>query len=355
MKALLEGGTFLQPPLLQQVVEKVADFVKSCGLVRYNRFALPLLSFIRKCVGVSQLELESMANTAGISEVLFEHWSEVAGGNVAIPVVPATTAAVPAGASSSSEAAGPERSSADDSLSTHAAAVAAAPGSPYAAHTNKGFAQEASCVREARRSSRLNSETGSAAAAAGVPPIPIDAAAAAAAADIEHAVQSAPASQRAAAASQQTAGPAVGSVSLGGAKSVRVRVPGVAGHIEVVTTAPSFPAVAAAAAGQTFSSSGSNGVVDPGVATALAVPKLELRHHGMQSATAVPEEPLPDLGDDETGQPLSRRARQLEGLTSWSGPDQPGIAEQQRWQQPAAEQHDADEGDEQHQAEAGSD
>lgn len=54
-----------------QVVDHVADFALSCGLVRYNPFALPLLTFIRKCTGVSAQELHGMATNAGITPVLY--------------------------------------------------------------------------------------------------------------------------------------------------------------------------------------------------------------------------------------------------------------------------------------------
>jgi hypothetical protein len=307
VKALLEGGTFLQPPLLQQLVDRLADFVRSCGLLRYNRFALPLLSFIRKCVGVGQVELESMAAAAGISAVLFEHWGEVAGAPAA------AAAAVTSGVAGDSGAAG----------------LAVPGGSSRAA----GVVLEGSCSSVARRSSRLGSDGGGSAvaAAATVPPVPIDTAAAAAAADIEHAVQAAPASQRAAAAAAAVSD-AGGRCSSPGGKSVSVRVPGVAGHIEVVTSPTG--------AGQITGSGADGAAGDAAVAAAgeQLVPKLDLKqNHGAGSSSAAAviaaagaaagDEVLPDLGDDGSGQPLSRRVRQLQGLQSWSG------SRQQRQQQ----------------------
>ncbi|WIA28068.1 hypothetical protein OEZ86_010653 [Tetradesmus obliquus] len=117
VKALLEGGTFLQPPLLQQLVDKLADFVVSCGLLRFKRFALPLLAFIRKCVGVGQGELEAMAAAAGIGPVLFEHWGEAAaaGHAEAAAAVPAAAGGGGGGglmASNGTEAAGDQAAAA---------------------------------------------------------------------------------------------------------------------------------------------------------------------------------------------------------------------------------------------------
>jgi hypothetical protein len=317
VKALLEGGNFLQPPLLQQLMQRLADFVVSCGLLRYNRFALPLLSFIRKCVGVGQVELEGMAAAAGISPVLFEHWGEL--GEVA--------AAAPGHAKAGAAAAGMP-------LDGSTVGVAGPSGS---SRTAAGVVVEASCSSVARRSSRLASEAGGvAAAAAAVPPVPIDTAAAAAAADIEHAVQAVPASQRAAAAAAAVSG-AAGRCSSPGGKSVRVRVPGVARHIEAVTS-PAGTGLAA------------NASADAAVAAAggQVVPKLDLRQqHGAGSssssaaaaAAAAVDEVLPDLGDDGCGQPLSRRVRQQQGLQSW-----PSSRQQQQQQQQLVEGQQGEDG-----------
>lgn len=58
--------------MLQGCVDCVSEFSSSCGLRRHNRFVLPLLAFVRKCVGVSPAEFESMVAAAGIEPVIFE-------------------------------------------------------------------------------------------------------------------------------------------------------------------------------------------------------------------------------------------------------------------------------------------
>jgi hypothetical protein len=67
----LEEGTFLHWPLLQSLLDAVSSFVHDCGLVRYNRFALPLLMFVRKCVGVGPEEFEGMVDAARLRQVLY--------------------------------------------------------------------------------------------------------------------------------------------------------------------------------------------------------------------------------------------------------------------------------------------
>lgn len=70
-KELLEGGTFLQPRLLQGVLDAAAAFVHTCGLARFNRFALPLLAFVQACTGVSSEEFDSMVAAAKLEPVLY--------------------------------------------------------------------------------------------------------------------------------------------------------------------------------------------------------------------------------------------------------------------------------------------
>jgi hypothetical protein len=71
VKALLEGGTFLTPAMLQGCVDCVADFTHSCGLLRHNRFLLPLLAFVRKCTGVSQEDFDAMVAAAGLGPAIY--------------------------------------------------------------------------------------------------------------------------------------------------------------------------------------------------------------------------------------------------------------------------------------------
>jgi hypothetical protein len=71
VKELLEGGACLHRPLLQQLLDAVAAFTHDCGLVRFNRFALPLLVFVRKVVGVGPRDFEEMVSMARLHAVLF--------------------------------------------------------------------------------------------------------------------------------------------------------------------------------------------------------------------------------------------------------------------------------------------
>ncbi len=72
MKQLLESGTYLHRPMLAGVVQHIADFVHGCGLVRHNRHILPIVTFIRKCVGVSDDEFRAMLDEHGIRIVVFD-------------------------------------------------------------------------------------------------------------------------------------------------------------------------------------------------------------------------------------------------------------------------------------------
>mmetsp|Transcript_14541 Transcript_14541/g.31649 ORF Transcript_14541/g.31649 Transcript_14541/m.31649 type:complete len:677 (+) Transcript_14541:102-2132(+) len=71
VKSLLESGTFLQKSMLQQVMDHISRFCKSCGLVRYNKFMLSVLTFISKCVGVGEPEFEEMVGSNDLAVVVF--------------------------------------------------------------------------------------------------------------------------------------------------------------------------------------------------------------------------------------------------------------------------------------------
>lgn len=70
-KVLLEGGQTLHRPLLRKIIEHLSDFVNKCNVVRYNKYLLHILTFIRQCVGVSALELTQMADIFGILPVVY--------------------------------------------------------------------------------------------------------------------------------------------------------------------------------------------------------------------------------------------------------------------------------------------
>lgn len=128
----------------------------------------------------------------------------------------------------------------------------------------------------------------------------INAAAAAAAAELAAAIHSAPASQLALAAM------AAGGTAATGDGVVRVKVPGVAGAVELVSEA---------AAGAAAGDSGSEGA---------AASEGRVGEEGGDGVAEGEEEGrLPDLGAGEDGQPLSRNLRQQEGLASWATFGQP--------------------------------
>jgi hypothetical protein len=89
-----------------------------------------------------------------------------------------------------------------------------------------------------------------------------------------------------------------GTAAAAGDGVVRVKVPGVAGPVELVSEAA---AAAAALAGD----GGCDGAAAEG-----------LGEEGVEEGEE--EGRLPDLGAGEDGQPLSRNLRQQEGLTSWA-------------------------------------
>lgn len=53
------------------MLEHIAKFVKECGLLRHNRYLLPILSFVRMCCGVSEEEFEEAVRVTGLTEVVY--------------------------------------------------------------------------------------------------------------------------------------------------------------------------------------------------------------------------------------------------------------------------------------------
>lgn len=54
-----------------QVLDHISKFLKECGLIRYNRYLLPIVSFIRMCVGMSEEDYEELIRGMGLLEVLY--------------------------------------------------------------------------------------------------------------------------------------------------------------------------------------------------------------------------------------------------------------------------------------------
>ena len=70
VKDLLGEGACLQRPMLHALLDAVSAFVHGCGLARFNRFALPLLGFVRKCAGVAPEDFDAMVSAARLVAVL---------------------------------------------------------------------------------------------------------------------------------------------------------------------------------------------------------------------------------------------------------------------------------------------
>ncbi|GMH43887.1 hypothetical protein BSKO_11821 [Bryopsis sp. KO-2023] len=71
VKVLLESGHTLHRPLLRKVLEYISDFIIGCGLAHYNRYLTHILTFIRKCVGVSELEVMQMSDAFSVLHIIY--------------------------------------------------------------------------------------------------------------------------------------------------------------------------------------------------------------------------------------------------------------------------------------------
>ena len=71
VKTLLEKGTTLVPTLLVGVVDALDTWAKTSGLYHYNQCILPILTFIRKCTGGDEDELQKMIIKRGLGELVF--------------------------------------------------------------------------------------------------------------------------------------------------------------------------------------------------------------------------------------------------------------------------------------------
>lgn len=71
VRDLLESGSMLHKSLLNLVIDHVASFAKGAGLIRYNRFLLTILTFIAKCSGASDFDLEDIVAHHGIQIMVY--------------------------------------------------------------------------------------------------------------------------------------------------------------------------------------------------------------------------------------------------------------------------------------------
>jgi len=113
------------PP--RQVTEHVARFLKECGLLRHNRFLLPIFTFIRMCVGASEAELMDLIRPLGMLPVLFseEQLEEMAAA--------AAAAKAAERAERAAKKAAARRGASRTNLSTAPSGASATPGAPAAA------------------------------------------------------------------------------------------------------------------------------------------------------------------------------------------------------------------------------
>ena len=59
VKDLLEAGHTLHSPLFNALVSRFSAFVHSTGMLRYNYFLLPIFTFVRKCCGLPQADMDA--------------------------------------------------------------------------------------------------------------------------------------------------------------------------------------------------------------------------------------------------------------------------------------------------------
>lgn len=71
VKSLLEAGTYLHRPMLQAVLEHIASFSKGTGTMRYNKYLLAVLTFITRCVGLDEADLEAIVEGLGLVMVVY--------------------------------------------------------------------------------------------------------------------------------------------------------------------------------------------------------------------------------------------------------------------------------------------
>lgn len=59
VKDLLEAGHTLHAPLFSALVSRFGAFVHSTGMLRYNYYLLPIFTFVRKCCGLTQGDMDA--------------------------------------------------------------------------------------------------------------------------------------------------------------------------------------------------------------------------------------------------------------------------------------------------------
>jgi hypothetical protein len=71
VKDLLESGHTLHGPLFGALVSRVAAVVAATGMTRYNFFLLPIFTFVRKCCGVGQADLDAALARSGLTPLVY--------------------------------------------------------------------------------------------------------------------------------------------------------------------------------------------------------------------------------------------------------------------------------------------
>ncbi|KAI8464816.1 MAG: hypothetical protein J3K34DRAFT_525862 [Monoraphidium minutum] len=305
-KELLEEGVLLHRPLLQQLVDAAAAFVRDCGLVRYNRFSLPLLTFVRKCVGVGADEFDAMAGAAGLRAVLYDKGAWEQQHPQQQPQQPAQQQQQPAAPGSDVAADGGSGGDAPSGGDSPPAAARAAP----VPRISGASAASSAPAAAAGRPARMLSSSG--ASATNVPPpiAPIDMALAVASKQIVEAIASA----------RSERPPQAGAAGPPGAGAARI--PGVARG--------STPQVAAAAgAAQTAAGAGAEAAGAAGLGLGAAEEGQLDEAAGLLGGggaaagggqAPAEEDALPDLSLEADGLLTRRMRAQQASMCGWEGP-----------------------------------
>jgi hypothetical protein len=71
VKELLESGHTLHYPLLAALTAKFGAFIASIGYKHYNFFLLPIFTFIRKCCGATDADLEHQLEVHKLQHLVY--------------------------------------------------------------------------------------------------------------------------------------------------------------------------------------------------------------------------------------------------------------------------------------------
>jgi hypothetical protein len=301
VKQLLESGMSLSQQLLESLLGRVSGFTGECGLRdRHVPCLLPLLTYVCKCVGVMPEELRRMAAAVSVEGVLYAprgcataagSCGNVVGcgiGNSATPGRGPSSGGGGQACSSSSGSIGGSRENGD----TGACQLAGTCARQSSAHGGNAPRVSVGSAAATHAGAAVIHPSRSVAT---VPTLQVSAAASAAAADLEQAIRSAR-------SGRGQPGSATPAESLMEQSAV--------GEMQLLHSQPDTAAVDADARLTRC----------PGPSLPGSSSSSSKRCYGADDLNAdidKQDEPLPDMGADDTGRPLSRRCRHEEGLAAW--------------------------------------